>query len=407
MPRMDEDRLADPPSRSVPRSGAPVGDTIYSPNFFIASLSNFFFFTSVNAFSLLPLYIKVLGGTESQIGMIMGTYSLTAILAQPVTGALADRFGRKRFVLLGSALGIVAALGFAFSTRLGIGFFVLRLLQGLGFSAFYVSKLTLVADLVPPARRGEAVGLFGISGLITIALSPALGELLIHTAGYSAFFPAAAAAAGAGFLTSLTYHDTSSSPSEVAPPVLSSLIPSARILWPILLSFVFGLMSGTVFVFLPTYAMQVGLARIGEFYIAYSVAAIAIRLTCGKLSDRWGRRRVILPAILLSALGCLGLVWLAGPVGLIVVGSLNGMAHGLLFPALSAYVIDLAGSEERGLALGAFTTALLLGSTVASFTFGIVAEHLGYPSIFLAASGIAIGAVVAFHQIGTRLTPRS
>ncbi|MGH7370046.1 MAG: MFS transporter, partial [Candidatus Methylomirabilaceae bacterium] len=393
MARMDEGRLADPPGASLPPSAASVSHTIYSPNFLIASLSNFFFFSSVNAFSLLPLYIKVLGGTASQIGLIMGTYTLTAILTQPVTGALADRFGRKRFVLLGSALGIVAALGFAFSTRLGMGFFVLRLLQGIGFSAFYVSKLTLVADLVPPARRGEAVGLFGISGLITIALSPALGELLIHAAGYSAFFQAAGAAAGAAFVTSLAYHDTSSSSSEAPPPILSSLVPSTRILWPIVLSSVFGLMSGTVFVFLPTYAMQVGLSRIGEFYIAYSVAAIAIRLTFGKLSDRWGRRRVILPALLLSALGCLGLVWLAGPVGLVVVGTLNGMAHGLLFPALSAYVIDLAGPEERGVALGAYTTALLLGSTVASFTFGIVAEYLGYPSIFLAASAIAVGAV--------------
>jgi len=178
-------------------------------------------------------------------------------------------------------------------------------------------------------------------------------------------------------------------------------------LWPILLSFVFGLMSGTVFVFLPTYAMQVGLSRIGEFYIAYSVAAIAIRLTFGRLSDRRGRRRVILPALLLSALGCLGLVWLSGPVGLVVVGTLNGMAHGLLFPALSAYVIDLAGPEERGVALGAYTTALLLGSTVASFTFGIVAEYLGYPSIFMAASGIAIGAVVTFQRIGGRQASRS
>jgi MFS family permease len=404
---MDEGRLADPPGAGFRPPASAVGDTIYSSNFFIASLANFFFFSSVNAFSLLPLYIKVLGGTESQIGWIMGTYTLTAILIQPVTGALADRFGRKRFVLLGSALGIGAALGFAFSTKLGMGFVVLRLLQGIGFSAFYVSKLTLVAELVPPARRGEAVGLFGISGLITIALSPALGELLIHAAGYRAFFEAAAAAAGAAFLTSLAYHDTSSSVPDVGPPVFSSLLPSDRMVPPIMLSLVFGLMSGTVFVFLPTYAMQAGLARIGEFYIAYSAAAIAIRLTCGKLSDRWGRRMVILPALLLSALGCLGLVWLAGPVGLVVVGTLNGMAHGLLFPALSAYVIDLAGPDERGAALGAYTTALLLGSTFASFTFGIVAERLGYPSIFVTASAVAIGAVATFQRLGRRSESRT
>ena len=67
--------------------------TISSFNFFVASLANFFFFASLNAFSLLPLYIKTLGGTESQIGWIMGSYSLTAILWQPLAGAFSKVLG--------------------------------------------------------------------------------------------------------------------------------------------------------------------------------------------------------------------------------------------------------------------------------------------------------------------------
>lgn len=399
MNRLNKGRRPDPPHPTSRTKGVSTGETIYSSNFFIASLSNFFFFTSVNAFSLLPLYIKSLGGSESQIGGIMGTYSLTAILSQPFAGALADRFGRKRFLLLGSALGILASVGFAFSTRLGIQFFLLRLLQGVGFSAFYVSNLTLVADIVPQSRRGQAVGLFGISGLITIALSPALGEQLIHSAGYSTFFQAAAAAAAAGLLTSLAFRDPTATRVGAAFGLVS-LIPSTRLLPPVLLSLVFGLCSGTVFVFLPTYAMQVGLPRVGAFYIAYSAAAIFIRLTFGSLSDRRGRRHAILPALLVMALGSLWLIWLSNPAVLVSIGVLTGMAHGLLFPALSAYVIDLAHAEERGRALGAYTTALLLGSTLASFVFGVVAEHLGYPPIFLAASGIAIAAFVGFQRHG-------
>jgi MFS family permease len=244
------------------------------------------------------------------------------------------------------------------------------------------------------------VGLFGISGLITIALSPALGEQFIQVSGFPPFFLAAAAAAAAALFVSLALHDPHSADKASAEPSLSSLIPSMRIMPPIVLSFVFGVASGTVFVFLPTHAMQVGLSRIGAFYMAYSAAAIGIRLTCGRLSDRWGRLRVILPALLLTALGSLGLVWLATPVGLLVVGALTGMAHGLLFPALSAYVIDLSGSEERAQALGAFSTAILLGSGLASFVFGVMAERLGYPSIFLAAAGIAIAAFVVFQRLG-------
>lgn len=378
-------------------------DTISSFNFFIASLSNFFFFTSLNAFGLLPLYIKTLGGTESQIGWIMGSYSLTAILGQPLAGALADRFGRKRFLLLGSGAGILAAIGFAFSTQLDARFVLFRILQGIAYSTFYVANLTLVSEMVPPSRRGEAVGLFGISGLITIALSPAIGEQVIHGAGYSAFFSAAAIAAAACLLTSLALRNPSSTPRETVASGLASLIPSARILPPILLALVFGLASGAVFVFLPTYATQAGLSRIGGFYVAYSVAAIGIRLACGRLSDRLGRRRVILPALLLMGSGTLSLIWLVSPIGLLAVGTLTGMAHGLLFPALSAYTIDLADSGGRGCSLGAFSTAMLLGHALASFVFGVISERFGYRLIYLIASIITMTAFMVLCRVRNRV----
>ena len=400
MNRTEESPFSDPPSESPQLEGASGRDAIYTTNFFIAFLANFFFFCSVNAFSLLPLYIKTLGGTVADIGGIMGTYGLTAILAQPLAGVLSDRFGRKRFLLLGASLGVLSSIGFAFSTRLDFRFFLFRVVQGIGYSAFYIANFTLIADMVPASRRGEAVGLFGISGLITIALSPALGEQLIRIAGFRIFFEVAAAAAAAALLACLAFH--APRPTHIAslPPRLSALVPSVRTLPPILLALVFGLVSGAVFVFLPTYARQVGIERIGSFYIAYSAGAVGIRLTCGRLSDRLGRRRVILPALLFMASGSLGLVWLTAPAMLLVVGTITGMGHGLLHPALSSSVIDLSGSEERGRALSAFSTAILLGSALGSFTFGVMAEQLGYRSIFLTASGIVLATYVAFHRFG-------
>jgi MFS family permease len=380
-----------------------VGEAISSSNFFIACLANFFFFASLNAFSLLPLYIKTLGGTESQIGWIMGSYSLTAILGQPLAGAFIDRFGYKRFLLMGSALGVVAAIGFALSTHLDARFILFRILQGIGYATFYLANLTLVTEIVPSSRRGEAVGLFGISGLMTIAISPALGELMIHHMGFSAFFFAAAVAAGGCLITSLAFRNLSSTQREAVVSIGSSMIPSAQILPPILLTLVFGLVSGAVFVFLPTYATQAGLLRIGGFYIAYSMAAIGIRLTCGKLSDQWGRRHVILPALLLMGSGTLGLVWLMSPAGLLLVGTLTGMAHGLLFPALSAYTMDLAGSGGRGRSLGAFSTAMLLGHALASFIFGIIAEQFGYRPIYLIASAITMVTFMVLCRVRNRV----
>src|SRR3989304_4476468 len=104
----DVGKLPHQPSPGRQRNDGSADEAIYPSRFFIASLSNFFFFSSVNAFSLLPLYIKALGGTESQIGGIMGTYSLTAILAQPLAGAPAAPFGGQRVLPLGWGVGVRA-----------------------------------------------------------------------------------------------------------------------------------------------------------------------------------------------------------------------------------------------------------------------------------------------------------
>ncbi|MBI3988386.1 MAG: MFS transporter [candidate division NC10 bacterium] len=92
--------------------------TLYTRDFLVASFANFLFFSNINAFNLLPLYIKDLGGTEAQIGGIMGMYQLAAIFMQPLAGVVIDRLGRRWFMVIGAASALVASSGFGFSNIL-------------------------------------------------------------------------------------------------------------------------------------------------------------------------------------------------------------------------------------------------------------------------------------------------
>ena len=118
----------------------------------------------------------------------MGIYSAAAIVLQPLVGRWVDRLGRRPFQLAGTVLLTLVSLAFALTERLGPLFPLLRILQGIGHSLFFVSSYTLVADLVPPGRRGQALGIFGLSGLVSTAVAPTLGELVIHAFGFRAFF---------------------------------------------------------------------------------------------------------------------------------------------------------------------------------------------------------------------------
>ena len=152
--------------------------TILTAAFLTAAVANLLFFTGLGGFVLLPLHLRRLGATDGQLGLIMACFSATAIVVQPLVGAWVDRGGRRAFLVCGAILTAAVALAFA-AVPDALGWFpLLRALQGAAFSVFFIANFTVVVDLAPPDRRGQALGIFGISGLISGAMGPALGELL-------------------------------------------------------------------------------------------------------------------------------------------------------------------------------------------------------------------------------------
>lgn len=361
---------------------------------------NFFFFAGVNAFVLLPLYIQRLGGAEGEIGLVMGMYSALAIFCQPLVGAWVDRLGRRPFLLLGVSVVTASSLGYQLVASLP-GLAALRALQGAGFSAFFVSTFTLVVDLVPPARRGWALGIFGISGLLSTALSPLAAELLIRLWGFRAFFAMAtllgltALALGLGVREA---RPTAALPARGFPALRGGVAEIARL--PMALAFFFGLGSGTLFTFLPTFGALLGVSTLGLFYTAYAGAAMLVRAVGGGLSDTLGRRAVIVPAMLGQAVAGGVLATLALLVGaratvpvlpfLFLSGLVAGGAHGFLYPSLAALLMDQTPQARRGSVVGVFSSVFLCGNAAGAVVFGYVGHGLGYGVLWTALTAVLV-----------------
>lgn len=375
--------------------------------FLRATVTNFFFFASLNGFVLLPLHIENLGGTEVEIGLIMGLYSAVGIVTQPLLGPWSDALGRRPFMLLG--VGLVLASALMAIVAGGIGWLAMvRALQGLGFSAFFVANFSYVIDLVPPAERGWALGIYGVSGLLSTALAPLLGEWVVRRLGFRALFVVCAflAALAAVFVWQLKERRR-----DLPQPVRSGewartgLDDVARRHMAVTLFF--GLGAGTIFAFLPTFAESLGVTTLALFYTAYAGAAMAVRILGGRLIDTRGRRAVIVPsmffqAVATSLLAALGLVvprTRALPVlpGLVLAGLMAGGAHGFLYPGLAALVADQAAAARRGAVIGVFSAVFLVGNASGAFLFGYVAHALGYgymwallTAILLAGAGLSL-----------------
>jgi MFS family permease len=363
-------------------------------------LTSFFFFGSLNGFVLLPLYIEQLGGTEAGIGLVQGLYSAAGIVCQPLVGALVDRLGRRTFMLLGAGLLALTCATFVAGASIPL-FAVLRALQGVAFSAFFVASYLHVVDLVPPEQRGWALGIFGLSGLLSTSLSPLLGEVVVRHLGFRWHFAVALALAAASLGLVTRIRDVRGPIAGPAPgmdALRRGFEEALRLHMAVMLFF--GLGSGAIFTFLPTFAERLGVRGLGLFYTAYAGAAMAVRVAGGRLIDTRGRRAVIVPSMFVqaTAAGVLALVALliapSSPLPvlpfLFLAGALAGGAHGFLYPALSALLVDVTPESRRATAVGTFSSVFLVGNAVGAMLMGVIAHAFGYRAMWAAVSGLLL-----------------
>ena len=359
-----------------------------SPRLFVqATVTNFFFFLSMNGFVLLPLYIQQLGGTEIEIGFVMGLYSGVGIVCQPLIGPWVDVIGRRPFMLAGVALNIAGSLLAALPGGVPL-LALVRVVQGLAFSTFFVGAFSYVVDIIPAAQRGWALGIYGVSGFVSTAFAPLLGEWIVRRSGFrTLFFVSALLGLVTAALVWPVREARRDAVLRLAPGRMRAALEDVVRL-PMLVSVFFGLGSGTIFAFMPTFAENLGVTTLALFYTGYAAAAIAVRVAGGRLIDTRGRRAVIVPsmflqasgALLLAALGVLVTRTSATPVvpSLVLAGLISGAAHGFLYPGLAALVTDDTPEARRASVVGLFSAMFLVGQTTGAFLFGWVAHAAGY-----------------------------
>ena len=374
-----------------------------------AALTSFFFMSSLNCFILLPLYIHRLGGTEAEIGIVQGAYSAIGILCQPVVGLWLDRVGRRAFMILGVVLLMVSSASFIFTQSLPV-LALLRVLQGLGFSTFFVANYVHVVGLVPVERRGWALGIYGLSGFLGTALAPVAGEIVVNNLGFRWLFLLAVLLSGVAALLVARTHgihppDMGRGPGfEMFREALKDVLRAHMAL-----AFFFGLGIGAMFTFLPTFGESLGVRSVALYYTAYAVAAMGVRVAGGNLIDTQGRRATIIPSMFIQAASVAILAILALQVRphmavpivpfLVLAGLLAGGGHGFLYPALSALLMDVTPERHRGGAVGIFSGVMLIGQTLGSMIFGYVAHGLGYAVMWGMVTLLLTAGFVLSHRL--------
>lgn len=344
-----------------------------------------------SSFFLLPKFLKTqLGAAPSEIGFVTSTFYVAAFVLQPWMGSVVDRSGRRRYMTSGAALMLVASLGFLWVDAMGPLVFGLRLLQGVAFAMAFVAGSTLAVDEAPPDHLALALGVFGLTMLSMNAIAPTVVETLAAHVGWKPAFVLAATAAAVCCVLSRFVRERRATPAPGTP--LPGVLEVARRPRSLRIGGVVALAGtafGVVFTYYQPYALDLGIHELRSFFVAYTAAAICVRLGVAPFAERVGYARLSLVALALYAGSAAALSEL-GRVGLAPLGAAFGLAHGLFYPTFNALAVEGSGENERGKVMALYNACFNVGVTAGVFALGFVAEAVGFPPVFRAAGGLAL-----------------
>lgn len=374
-----------------------MAKTLYDRNYLLLNASNFLYSLYATVFIFLPPFLYRLNVREGEIGLIMATGTLVSVALKPVNGLFVDRGGRIAFLVSGALLASASTIPWMFVTERGAHLFAIRIFQGAAYSFFATASYAYIAVAAPADRRGEALGVFGLSFFLPTAVGGWLGEWVIAREGFHGLFLSATVIAFLSALFPLGMREPKGV-SRLSPSSLLDFLSRPYFI-PNSAGFLFGMAFGSLFTFLPVFLLIRKISSLGVFLFVYALSVIGTRTLARRLADRMPRERLSLVSLLLLGTGIFIIPFLTGPAGLALVGIVSGTGHGFLFPSLSALILDRAGKEKGGMAMAMFTGAFDMGLVIGAGVFGFVAEHLGYGTMFFSAAGFtAAGALFFFTQ---------
>jgi MFS family permease len=372
-------------------------------------LGGFFFWMCMSSFlPILPNYVKSIGASDGEIGIVMGSFAIGLLLFRPQMGQLVDYRGLKAVLLMGIAVAAIAPLLYAVAQSPAL-LVAVRIFHGLSIAAFTTSYSTLVADLSPPENRGELIGYMSLVNPIGMGIGPALGGYLQPLIGDIRLFFVCSSIAVISFLFSSAV--TVTPRSDVGPLDRRvktknntwTMLRSDRLKIPTLIMVAIGLVFGVLIVYLPLFIKGEGLImNVGLFYSMAAIASFITRLLSGRASDRLGRGLFITLGLVFYTLA-MGLLWRAQSVPMVLAaGFLEGCGAGLVLPMMIVLLTDRCSAQERPRAFSFCIGGFDLGMFLAGPCVGYLANWVGYRGLFAIAMVVALISLLLFMTISSK-----
>lgn len=355
---------------------------------------------------VLPLFAQSLGASPQEIGWIVIASTIPGILISFPAGAIADHLGKRRVIMISLVVFATAPLLYLWVDT-SWELMAARFYHGFATAIFGTVASAAIAERYPE-QRATMLSTYSSATIVGRSIAPFLGGFLISVANYQSVYIACAISGVLAWVLGLflpTEERGSSRTASTWPkffPALRDVLSNRTILVTSLIEAAQFLVFGAVEAFLAVYASSVGIApwQIGLILGAQLVSVIAVKPALGLLSDRIGRRAIILPGLMAGAGSVFAIPATTDPYLLAGLSLIFGTGFAAVTSSTSALVADLAKQGQMGASIGVLRTIMDVGQTLGPVSTGIMIAYAGYGVAFAGLASVLLLSAVVFSLIG-------
>jgi MFS family permease len=378
-------------------------DRLFSPRFFV--MCGFSFTVFLSAFQLLPtapFHIIDLGGSTFASGLFLGFLTYSSAISAPITGALADRVGQRRILVVTSLALAVFSLGYAVITDYRL-MLALAIVHGVFWSGLLAASAAYMTNLLPERRRAEGIGYWGLSTVLAVAVAPTVG-FWIYRRGW--LWMCIVGAVLNLIMAAIALNLRRDGPIVRHPVAARRGLLEWRVLIISLCLFMYSFGYGGITSFTAMYADDNGVTPKSIYLTALAIVILVTRPMAGRLGDRFGYKRVFIPCLILISIGMACLAFGGSRTWMITSAILFGSGFGTAYPVYVGYVMQGVAAERRGAAFGAILAAFDTGIGTGSTSMGWLIQRFGFATAFGVAAAISALALPYFLMADRVFRPR-
>ncbi|HBG41228.1 MAG TPA: hypothetical protein DDW85_07415 [Porphyromonadaceae bacterium] len=352
----------------------------------------FYFMTPV-----MPLFMADRFQSDTaEIGMIMFTFAVAAIIMRPFSGFLLDFLNRYVVYLIAFVFFMLLFLGYALAATVTL-MLVLRFLHGLTWGTMNTAAYTMAVDLTPAKRRGEGLGFFGLSMNVAMAVAPMLALAIIHRSGYNILFYSAVLFCFVALLCAFLVRVPQLSRTASVKFSFSGLFEKSAL--PIaLIALLTQVSYGGILSFIALYGREIGVESSGLFFLLLSVGLAIARILSGRLFDKIGPAKVSFFGLILLVFGLVLVGYAPTSIGFHCAAFVLGIGFGVLAPAFQAMANNHVVPERRGAANSTYLMFFDSGIGIGMLLFGQLIDRIGYAGTFYVSAVITLVALIVFFS---------